>query len=440
MQTSISDDVSPVGSKFVYPGSAFDDMDGNTEVLRQDQVDSWRQQGFALIDGLFEQELVEEVRDNCCNEASGDQSSAAKSAIGMKDNGFAGILFPSLERDTECINRITLHPRLLTACSQLLGCPEHDMRLAQSELWPKCSNSSKGSSSSGSSSSSGGGSSGGNKADAKSPGNNEDEVVDTALAADVTSDSPFDVSGSQNQRMHIDGFNHYLSFPSDWNRPEAVAMIVYYDETEVTGGGTALVARQGPQDEAYHQQQENTRTAPVDPSPFLWTPGGRGDLPWINDKTKAEKYLSDSNHADICTFREKLYSREKQVRATRGTVLFYRLDTWHRGTPLVPGGKRRIQNIIYKRKGTDWLNSWNAGAARNMYTKAQTIEKLIAHSTPAQREVLGFPHKDDDYWTPYTLDAVKARYAPLGLQRFEEIEEAVHKKFAVGKRKRLEEE
>jgi hypothetical protein len=54
-----------------------------------------------------------------------------------------------------------------------------------------------------------------------------------------------------------------------------------------------------------------------------------------------------------------------------------------------------------------------------------------------QRYVLGFPHSSDDYWTPYTLKAVKARYKHILSKGtgegdgfgFEEIEEAVKLKF-----------
>ncbi len=114
----------------------------------------------------------------------------------------------------------------------------------------------------------------------------------------------------------------------------------------------------------------------------------------------------------------------------------------HRGTPLKSNTMRRIQNLLFKRKDADWVTSWNTGVGRDMYTKAQTVEKIIANSTMNQRCVLGFPHKDSDYWTPYTVEACKARYSSIGnkpgLKHFQEVEDAVEKKYSGlgGKRKR----
>ena len=137
---------------------------------------------------------------------------------------------------------------------------------------------------------------------------------------------------------------------------------------------------------------------------------------------------------DIHAFRQSLYSREKQVRATPGTILFYRLDTWHRGTPLFPGQMRRIQNMLFKRKHAEWVTSWNAGISRDMYSRAQTVERIIASATMKQRCVLGFPDADSEYWDPYTLAACKARFSkiPGGLKHFSEVEEAVNARFSSG--------
>lgn len=65
-----------------------------------------------------------------------------------------------------------------------------------------------------------------------------------------------------------------------------------------------------------------------------------------------------------------------------------------------------------------------------MYTKAQTLERIIATSTMHQRYCLGFPHEDSSYWTPYTLEATKARYSSLssGCLHMEKIEDAVRRR------------
>ena len=44
------------------------------------------------------------------------------------------------------------------------------------------------------------------------------------------------------------------------------------------------------------------------------------------------------------------------------------------------------------------------------------MERLIATATVEQRCVLGFPAPGHPYWTAATLDAVAARYEPLGME------------------------
>jgi hypothetical protein len=37
-----------------------------------------------------------------------------------------------------------------------------------------------------------------------------------------------------------------------------------------------------------------------------------------------------------------------------GTCLFYRFDTFHRGTPVAEGACRRIHSIVYRREDCPW--------------------------------------------------------------------------------------
>jgi hypothetical protein len=293
---------------FILPTQALDPKAGYDDVLSSEQCHSWRENGYTLVDGVLEQELVDDIRRSCC---ANNRAPTPGESTTVGDNGFRGILFPSLHADTESINHVTLHPRIINACSQLLNCKQHDLRLSQSELWPKFSS-----------------------ADSTTA---VTEAIPTPGSSSVSAPSsssgisPFDKSGKRgDQRIHIDGFNHYLTFPNEWYRPDAVAMIIYYDDTTLTGGGTALVSRQGLDDEVYHQVHESSSVSTESSSsnsPLLLTPGGRGDLPWIDDRIAAESYLVE-NHPDVHAFRKLLYTREKQVQAKPGTILFYRLDVW----------------------------------------------------------------------------------------------------------------
>ena len=250
-------------------------------------------------------------------------------------------------------NRLSLHPHLLEASSRLLEVPISELRLSQSDLWPKYG---------------------------RVPGDRGD----------------FD---NQDQRMHLDYPNHTLTHPAAWNKAEAVEIIVYLcDETEV-GGATAVVPRQGSDDTAYS-------------SPMVNTPGV-SDIPWINDRKRAEAWFMQNRPA-VAEFRRELYEREVYAKYREGSVLLYRHDTWHRGTSLLPGALRLAQNLTFRRADASWISTLHPGWAWAMYKPDQRMERLIAETTPEARSVLGFPAPGDSYWDSAKIDAVEARYGALG--------------------------
>ena len=152
------------------------------------------------------------------------------------------------------------------------------------------------------------------------------------------------------QRMHCDYPNHYLAHPPPWYAPEAVAMIVYLD-AEDCGGATAYVPRRDEHDEAYSY-------------PYLNNPGV-ASIPWLNDRAMTEAYL-EKHHREAFEFRQRLYAREQRVRYSIGTTLIYRLDLWHRGTPLEKGKGRAVVNLLYKKSEASHITSWHRGWAQNV--------------------------------------------------------------------------
>ena len=108
-----------------------------------------------------------------------------------------------------------------------------------------------------------------------------------------------------------------------------------------------------------------------------------------------------------------LYPRERRARYRVGSVLFYRHDTWHRGTPLDPGTMRLAQNLTFRKAQSEWISVLHPGWAWAMYRRSRVMERLLAAASVEQRCVLGFPKPGHPYWTPETLAAVKARYAAL---------------------------
>ncbi len=318
-------------------------------VLREDQIEAWRTQGFALVSGVFDADLLASLTEYAVasNPSPGDLAAAR-----VSDFGSAGQLnFPARNR---AFNEVTLHPRLLCAISQLLGTPIPGLRLTQSDLWPKYGRAEK-----------------------------------TAGPLDNT-----------DQRIHIDYPNHTLAHPQVWDRPEAVELIVYLSDVEECGGATAVVPRQGPDDPAYRW--------PIVDSP------GIADLDYINDKELAEAYFAEQR-PELSDWRNTLYQRERYARYRPGDVLFYRHDTWHRGTPMTPGTLRLVQNITYRRAEAEWISTLHVGWAWLAYRKDKFLERLIARCSLDQRAVLGFPQPGSDYWCDETVAAVGARYGVFGM-------------------------
>ncbi|XOV82764.1 MAG: phytanoyl-CoA dioxygenase family protein [bacterium] len=261
------------------------------------------------------------------------------------------VCFPST---LPALNEVTLAPRLLACVSALLQTPVESLRLSQSDLWPKYGRGEK-----------------------------------TA--------GPLD---NMDQRIHIDYPNHTLAHPTEWSRPEAVEMIVYLSDVQDCGGATAVVPREGDSDPAYRW--------PIVDSP------GIAELDYVNDRASAEAYFAQQR-PELAGWRESLYAREKYTRFKPGDILFYRHDTWHRGTPMVPGALRLVQNITYRRAEAEWISTLHVGWAWSAYRESKYLERLIAGASLAQRAVLGFPQPGSAYWSEATLAAVDARYGPFGM-------------------------
>ena len=270
----------------------------------------------------------------------------------IHDFGSGALEFPT---SSDAFNALTLHPRLLGALSQLLGAEPADLRLTQSLVWPKY-------------------------------GHRERHGGE------------FD---NDDQRIHVDYPNHTLTHPPPWEKPEAVELILYFGDVAQCGGATALVPRKGPDDPAYAW-------------PITRTPGVAG-LPWINDRATAEASLAQDAPAVAKWRGEHLYPHELRAQYRPGTVLLYRHDTWHRGTPLEPGALRVVHNMTFRRAESEWISVLQAGWSWAMYRRPAVMERLIATSSVEQRCVLGFPKPGHPYWTPETIAAVAARYGAYGM-------------------------
>ncbi|MCB1693025.1 MAG: phytanoyl-CoA dioxygenase family protein [Pseudomonadales bacterium] len=316
--------------------------------LDDSHIASWRNEGYAFVRDLFPGDLIDTLRSAAIAHYPPPGSAEAAS---IADFGSGGALtFPSV---VPALNELTLYEPFLQGVAQLLDTPVTELRLTQSDLWAKYG---------------------------------RDERLGRGDNAD--------------QRIHVDYPNHTLAHPTPWDRPEAVEVIVYFDEAEVTGGGTAFVPRQGKDDPAYRW--------PIVDSP------GIGDLKYVNDRALAEAYFAEQR-PDLAEWRTSLYEREKQADFRPGDVLFYRHDLWHRGTPMKPGTLRVVQNMTFRRASAEWISTLHVGWAWRAYRDDKLLEKLIARSSLGQRAVLGFPQPGNEYWCEETIAAVEARYGMFGM-------------------------
>lgn len=243
------------------------------------------------------------------------------------------------------LDQISLHPMLLAKARELLG-TKH-IRLVQSIAWAKYG----------------------------VPSNGEQSNSD--------------------QRMHMDYGNNCYGMPLPGEPLQAVSMIVYFSDTEMTGGGTAVVPRRGEMDPVYQW-------------PYVHMPGIAG-IPFKNDRKSAEK-LMDPVARKI---RQSCYARELRPKFSKGDVLMYRLNTWHRGTPVLPGQVRYTLNLMFKRTDNDDIQVWNRGFTRKMYSGR--FERFLGSLEPEQLETLGFPARDSAKWrcTKFCR-AIRDRYGWAG--------------------------
>ena len=318
-------------------------------VLSAASVESWRERGFTFVEAFLPEQILTAARDDAWDFFPPPGSDAAEN---FRQFGSAQrFVFPA---QSAACNTITLHPRLLAAVAQLLDVPTTDLRLTQSDLWPKYGRAPSG------------------------------RKLDNA-----------------DQRIHCDYPNHTLTHPPRWDEPEAVEIILYLSDGNTCDGATAVVPRRGKDDPAY-------------PWPIVKTPGVAG-FDYVNDRASAERYLGELA-PEIAEFRAtQLYAREVKTRYPFGSVLFYRHDTWHRGTPVRDGTLRLVHNLTFRKATSEWIGVIHAGWAWSMYGAERRMEKLIATATVEQRAVLGFPPPGNAYWNEDTVAAVEARYGPYGM-------------------------
>lgn len=205
---------------------------------------------------------------------------------------------------------------------------------------------------------------------------------------------------NNNQRMHMDYGNNSFLHPSKWDNPECVSMIIYLSDVRDTGGGTALVPKKN--------------DGQIYDTPYKNMPG-IASFPFYNDKNSSEEYFKN-NFSDIYNFRDDLYKKEIVTEPELGDILFYRLDLWHRGTPVKQGKVRFVINLLWKKKECFWINCWNPGWTKKMYYGY--LEELFTKMSPLQRSILGVPLPGDNYWDIDKINFLKMRYPNIDIEPY----------------------
>jgi hypothetical protein len=183
------------------------------------------------------------------------------------------------------------------------------------------------------------------------------------------------------QPFHRDYLNHTLLVPDEDAPPSQVEMFVYLSDVSAGLGPISLLPR------------THSAGAPALPN---WYPPDDGQI--------------DVDHADWVSAegRPDWYDHEIKATGPAGTVVAYRIETFHRGTDLrSEGGSRFTIHINLRRAASDWITrrAWtdtsNDGSAWNDFVVA---------ASPRQLQLFGFPPPRHPYWTATTSEAMGQRY------------------------------
>jgi len=187
-------------------------------------------------------------------------------------------------------------------------------------------------------------------------------------------------AATYDQSHHRDYLNHSLVVPAPGQPPVQVEMFLYLSDVPAALGPPSYVALR------------HTRDLPALPN---WYPRVAG--------------VSDPAHpgwvAEAAS--PQLYDVEVSAAGDVGTVVAYRIETFHRGTELVaPRGARFTVHASFRRAEADWITrrSWTDTATSDAW------HEFVVLATPRQLRLFGFPPPGHPYWTAGTLDGLARRY------------------------------
>jgi hypothetical protein len=186
------------------------------------------------------------------------------------------------------------------------------------------------------------------------------------------------------QEHHRDYLGHSLLVPDASSPPTQVEMFVYLSDVTPDHGPPSYV-------------------------PFAHTAG----LPPLPNWLPLDSIRMDAEHP---TWVAKdtypaLYEHEVSATGPAGTVVAYRIETFHRGTNLTaPRGARYTLHVNFRRADAPWVTrrAWTDSA--DVPAHHDAWQAFVPRATVRQLEVFGFPPPGHPYWNDATLAGVALRY------------------------------
>jgi Phytanoyl-CoA dioxygenase (PhyH) len=187
-------------------------------------------------------------------------------------------------------------------------------------------------------------------------------------------------AATYDQSHHRDYLNHSLLVPAPGQGPVQAEMFLYLSDVPAALGPPSYV-------------------------PLRHT-GGLKALPNWYPRVAG---VSDPEHPGWVSGEAspQLYDVEVSAAGAAGTVVAYRIETFHRGTELVePRGARFTIHVSFRRADAEWIvrRAWTDAATRESW------DRFVVRATPRQLRVFGFPPPGHPYWTAETLHGLGRRY------------------------------
>ena len=109
---------------------------------------------------------------------------------------------------------------------------------------------------------------------------------------------------------------------------------------------------------------------------------------------------------------DELYDHEIVATGTRGTLLAYRSDVWHRGTDFArPDASRAVLVAAFRPAAAEWFSYDAFGRLGS----SRAFAEFVRGKSPDDLALFGVPRPGHAYWNAATIEAMAAKYPGLDL-------------------------